>query len=388
MNRVLKYINKLESLYYNLAPALPVLVNLYRIGIVAILELLVLVIYPIIRPPLVVIVSIFYLTYLFHSDSFTNGELLSLNLEINSYMCSILDSSIGFFLSLHLILLVIKNGDKLKKSYPLVYNSIIIMIFFISVIFAISFYYNLNGLFNEIIIVLAKYIANFIVKMMGNLPQPSGPSAPGGSGQPSGGGGMPPENPGGSEALNSKKRKRANLSTMTPEELYEHKKNLTEAKNKRRKERFASKTEEEKKKFREHEREVKAKFKDSLPSDEIEVRKEIYNEKRRERYAEDAPFIKERRKELFAAKDEEDKEFIRENDRERYHNLPYMKEQKRLNMQKSRANKKKKRRRRLNSLAVNNSFFFHPTDLRTLRTDNKRLYLMITILIEDRQIGR
>jgi hypothetical protein len=341
LNRVIKDINKLESLYYKLAPALPVLVNIYRIGIVAILELLVLVIYPIIRPPLVVIVSIFYLTYLFHSDSFTNGELLSLNLEINSYMCSILYSSIGFFLSLHLILLVIKNGDKLNKSYPLVYKSLIIIIFLTSVIFAISFYYNLNGLFNEIIILLAKYIANFIVKMMAKFSQSSGPS--GGLGQPAGGGGMPPEKPGGSQPLKGhyvdkgdKKRTRADLSKMTVEEIKQHK-------NKLRRERLASKTEEEKQKLREHEREVRAKFKDSLPSDEIELRKEIYNETRRERYVEDAPLIRERRKELFASKDEEDKEFIRENDRERYHNLPYMREQKRLNKQKSRANQKKKK---------------------------------------------
>lgn len=184
LNRVIKYINKIESVYYNLAPALPVLVNIYRIGIVGILELLVLVIYPIIRPSLVVIVSIFYLTYFFHSDS--------LNLEINSYMCSILYSSIGFFLSLHLILLLIKNGYKLKKSYPLVYKSLIIIIFLISVIFAISFYSNLNALFNEIIILLAKYIGKFIVKMISTKFSAPPPQNSGGFGGPAGGGGSPP----------------------------------------------------------------------------------------------------------------------------------------------------------------------------------------------------
>jgi hypothetical protein len=128
---------------------------------------------------------------------------------------------------------------------------------------------------------------------------------------------------------------------MTAEEVKEHKKMLRADKNKRRREDFASKTEEEKQKLRDQENRVKGIFKNSLPSDEIELRKEIYNEKRRKRYAEDASFINERKREIFASKDETDKEFIRENDRERYHNSTYMKELKRVNKRKSRAKKKK-----------------------------------------------
>lgn len=49
-------------------------------------------------------------------------------------------------------------------------------------------------------------------------------------------------------------------------------------------------------------------------------------------------------REIFADLSEEKKEFIRENDRERYRERPYMKEANRLKMQKYRAKKKDENR--------------------------------------------
>jgi hypothetical protein len=308
------------------------------------IEHLVLDLYSILKPTLYIILSLFFLSYLCHSES------LILNSEINRYICNLLDSYLGFILCLDVIHLVILKGDKLNKYYPLVYKCIVLIFFGCLVIFAFLFLYNLNELCIHIISLLIKNLFGFLVKMMANPQSGSGPHGPGGFGQPTGGGGKPPKKPGGPEPSkghyedkeDKPKRRRANYSNMTAEEIIEHKKLLREAKNKRRKAKSDSKTEEEKEEYRAHEREVRSKLKDSLPEDEIELRKEIYNENRRNTYAEDKSFINERRKELFALKDEEDKEFIRENDRERYHNSTYMRELKRLNKRKSRANQKKK----------------------------------------------
>ncbi|OIW22085.1 hypothetical protein CONLIGDRAFT_650802 [Coniochaeta ligniaria NRRL 30616] len=103
------------------------------------------------------------------------------------------------------------------------------------------------------------------------------------------------------------KRTRANYSKMTVEEAKEYKKKLRADKNKRRREVFASKTEEEKQEFRAHDNRVREDFKKSLPRDEIEIRRNTYNETRREQYVEDAPFINERKREIFASKDETEK---------------------------------------------------------------------------------
>lgn len=144
-------------------------------------------------PPFWTIFPLIYLTYFCHSATRSwrfNGELLSLNLEINSYICNILDLYLGFTLCLYVIHLVIKKGDKLKKSYPLVYNFIIIGLFSCLVIIVIFFLYILHRFLNEIF--------SYVVKMMANYPRASGPSStggPGGFGQPSGGGGRPPEKP-------------------------------------------------------------------------------------------------------------------------------------------------------------------------------------------------
>lgn len=139
---------------------------------------------------------LFYLSYFCHSaeggGGLINGELLSLNFEINSYICNILYLYLDFTLCLCVIHLVIKKGDKLNKSYPLVYKFIVIGLFSCLLIIAIFFLYNLHGLLNEII--------GFVVKMISFYSRASGPSStggPGGFGQPSGGGGRPPNNPGG-----------------------------------------------------------------------------------------------------------------------------------------------------------------------------------------------
>lgn len=323
------------------------LLNCKKGNIIFVLEQLIIDIYPIIMPTLLNLIYLIFLTFLAHSGTFIDGELLNLNLEINQMICKLLYSYLGFLLSLDVIYLIIIKGDKLKNNYSLVYNGLILIFLGGLVIFTFLFLYNLNGLCINIISLTVKYIWGFIVKMMAN--PGSAPSGPGGFGQPVGGGGRPPKKPGGPQPSNphyedkgdKPKQKRANYSKMTVEEIKEHKKKLRADKNKRRREIFDSKTEEEKEEIRAHERKIKSELKESLPLDEVDLRKEIYNEKRRERYAEDAPWIKERRKEIFDLKDEEDKEFIRENDRERYHNSTYMREQKRINKRKSRANKKK-----------------------------------------------
>lgn len=73
------------------------------------LEWLVLYVYSIMSP-FWIIFPLFYLTYFCHSGGLINGELLSLNFEINSYICNILDLYLGFTLCLYVIHLVIKKG--------------------------------------------------------------------------------------------------------------------------------------------------------------------------------------------------------------------------------------------------------------------------------------
>jgi hypothetical protein len=68
--------------------------------------------------------------------------------------------------------------------------------------------------------------------------------------------------------------------------------------------------------------------------------RDIYNTTRRIGYQERKEEINARRRELFAGLSEEDKEYIRENDRERYHNSTYMRLHKARNQRKYRAKKK------------------------------------------------
>ena len=298
----------------------------------------------IIMPSMFKYLSLVFLSLSFHSGTFFNGELFNLNSDIQILICYLLDVYLVFIIPLYVSGIVIKYKAKFNT---LIYNFIIIILSVCLIILAGLFCYILNILCLKIISLIINIIWDYIVKMMAN--PGSAPSGPGGFGEPIGGGGRDPKKPGGSDPIkghyqdkkDKPKRRRANYLKMTPEEALEYKRNIRADKNKRRREAFASKSEEEKIEFRAHEREIKARVKDSLPLDEVELRQEIYNETRRERYEEDKEFINARKRELFSLKDEEEKEFIRENDRERYRNSGYdIQERKRINKREQRAKKK------------------------------------------------
>src|SRR6478609_2940936 len=86
----------------------------------------------------------------FHSGTLINGEIIYLNIEINTLLCNILYFYLGFLIFFYVLHKVILKGDKLKKSHPLLYNILILLAF--------GFLYSFHQLSLKIISLIVKNI--------------------------------------------------------------------------------------------------------------------------------------------------------------------------------------------------------------------------------------
>nr|YP_009317069.1 hypothetical protein [Pestalotiopsis fici]AOW71164.1 hypothetical protein [Pestalotiopsis fici] len=172
-------------------------INLVKGDFIIALENLIKDIYPIVFPKVGNFIVILLIRFNLHSyeSFFIHEGLFELNLEINTYLCNIIDSYLGFVFIISLSYLLTYN-KKFKLNNPLLYNIFITISVIILCFFAIVFFLNLNQIFFYLFHKIVELVINYVLKMMGNLYR--GPSSqPGGFGEPVGGGGKPPKEPGG-----------------------------------------------------------------------------------------------------------------------------------------------------------------------------------------------
>ena len=165
--------------------------NFTNLGLITALEKFILSLHVIVSPSRLNFLSIIFIAYLSYNEVLLEGELFTLSLEINTYICNILSSYIGFILCVDIVSFFIINGYKFKSKYPLVYNTILILSGIVLLILAFSICFYINKCLAHITSLILQNIEDFFIKMMVN-PRPSG--QPGGLGEPVGGGGKPPKN--------------------------------------------------------------------------------------------------------------------------------------------------------------------------------------------------
>jgi hypothetical protein len=263
--------------------------------------------------------------------------------EISFFISNILLGYLGFITSLNITYIYItsKKGIEFKKNSTFLYNCLILFSVILLFIFMLYFLFYVDKLIIYLINQIIKVIKDFILKMLGI--NPSNSSSLGGS-MANEGGGKPPRKPHGPNQpfkghyVEKEKRKRANYSKMTPEEIKIHKEELKKAKNERRRVHNLSKEQHDREIERDRTRRLNE-YNNVSPEEERRIR-DIYNAERRIQYSERKDEINERRREIFADKSDDEKEFIRENDRERYHSSTYMRLRKQENKRRSRANLK------------------------------------------------
>lgn len=264
--------------------------------------------------------------------------------EIYPILYNIFYGYLGFISWLNIIYFFVtyEKSVEFKNNNPFLYNCLFLFSVGLLLIFAWFFFYYVEKLTVYLLKFIVGSFKGYVLKMLGI--QPPKPLGLGGKTE-SGGGGKPPKKPGGPNPLKGhyvekEKRRRANYSKMTPKEIAEYKENLRKAKNERR--RVHNLSEEEHNKRLEADRARHAKQYANISPEEEGRLRDIYNRTRRIGYEERKVEINARRREIFAEKSDDEKEFIRENDRERYHNSSYMRLQKQKNKRRSRANLKKK----------------------------------------------